>query len=235
MEGLLRQRTAKWFECKIRYEKVQEDGLSKKVSEVYTIDALSFSEAEARIIDEMSAYISGSFDVDDIKKAKYGEIFFDDSDSADKWFKATLSFITIDEKTEREKRSNHNYLVQGASYDDAKKNIEKVMGDTMIDYEIKSLSETNIFDVFEYVKGKNEKVDVEVTEGKLEQYKGCLLAEKAVKVWTEDFVDEDKGEVVPVERKEIVLERLAALTEENIKVLLASGIEKVQIFKDRRK
>lgn len=234
MESKLRSRTALWFECKIRYEKVQEDGLMKKVSEVYAIDALSFSEAEARIMEEMSAYISGAFDVDDIKKAKYPEIFFDDTDSADKWYKATLSFITIDERTEREKRSNHNYLVQGASLDDAQKNIEAVMGGSMVDYEIKSLSETKLMDVFEYVSGKNEKVEIEVTEGKMNQYKGCLLAERVLKTYNEDFVDEETGNLVATERNEIVLERLAPLTEENIKVILASGIEKVKIFKDRR-
>lgn len=235
MEGNLRSRTATWFECKIRYDKVQEDGLMKKVSEVYVVDALSFSEAESRITEEMSAYISGTFDVDNIKKAKYGEIFFDNSDSADKWYKATLAFITVDEKTEREKRSNHAYLVQGASYDDAKKNIEAIMGKTMVDYEIKSLAETNLFDVFEYVKGKNDTEEIEVTEGKLAQYKDCLLAEKVVKVWTEDVVDEDKGEIVPVERKELVLQRLSPLSDDNISVILASGVKTVKIFKDRRK
>ena len=72
----MRSRTANWFECKIRYEKVMEDGLQKKVTESYVVDALSFSEAEKRIIEEMSSYISGEFDVADIKKAAYKEIFF---------------------------------------------------------------------------------------------------------------------------------------------------------------
>ena len=80
----MRSRTANWFECKIRYEKTMEDGLQKKVTEAYVVDALSFSEAEQRIIEEMSSYISGEFNVTDIKKAAYGEIFFDDSDMADK-------------------------------------------------------------------------------------------------------------------------------------------------------
>ena len=80
----MRSRTANWFECKIRYEKVMEDGLQKKVNESYVVDALSFSEAEERIIEEMSSYISGEFDVADIKKATYKEIFFSDDDMADK-------------------------------------------------------------------------------------------------------------------------------------------------------
>ncbi len=157
----MRSRTAIWFECKIRYEKVMEDGLQKKVNENYTVDALSFSEAEKRIIEEMSSYISGEFDVADIKKAAYKEIFFSDDELADRWYKAKLQFITIDEKTEKEKRSSVNYLVQAGSFTGAVKNIEEVMGGTMIDYVIASVSETTLMDVFEYQK-------TEITEDKPE-------------------------------------------------------------------
>ena len=148
----MRSRTANWFECKIRYEKVMEDGLQKKVNENYVVDALSFPEAEKRIIEEMSSYISGQFDVADIKKAAYGEIFFSDDDLADKWYKAKLQFITIDEKTEKEKRSTVTYLVQAGSFNAAVKNIEEVMSGTMIDYVIASIAETTLMDVFEYGK-----------------------------------------------------------------------------------
>ena len=84
----MRSRTAEWFICKIRYDKVMEDGLQKKVTEQYVVDALSFSEAEERIIAEMSQYISGEFQVADIRKASWKEIFFSDVDSDDKWYKA---------------------------------------------------------------------------------------------------------------------------------------------------
>ena len=152
----MRSRTAIWFECKIRYEKVMEDGLQKPVTENYVVDALSFSEAEERIIQEMSSYISGEFDVKDIKKAAYKEIFFSDSDTADKWYKARLQFITIDEKTEKEKRSTVTYLVQAGTFNAAVKNIDEVMGGTMIDYVIASVSESTLMDVFEYGKDKKE-------------------------------------------------------------------------------
>ena len=155
----MRSRTAEWFECKIRYEKVMEDGMQKRVSENYVVDALSFSEAEERIIDEMSSYISGEFDVMDIKKAPYKEIFFSDSDTADKWYKAKLQFITIDEKTEKEKRSSVNYLVQAGSFNGAVKNIDEVMGGTMIDYVIASVAETTLMDVFEYKKSADKADD----------------------------------------------------------------------------
>lgn len=146
----MRTRTSTWFECKIRYEKMMEDGTQKKVTEMYVVDALSFTEAEAAIIDEMSAYISGEFEVRDIKKAPYGEIFFSDEPNADRWYKAKLQFITIDEKTEKEKRSTVNYLVHAGGFNGAVHNIDEVMGKTMIDYVISSVAETQIMDVFEH-------------------------------------------------------------------------------------
>ena len=152
----MRSRTAEWFECKIRYEKTMEDGLQKKITEYYVVDALSFTEAEQRIMEEMSSYNSGEFEVADIKKAVYKEIFFSDADMADRWYKTKLQFITIDEKTEKEKRSTVNYLCQAGSFNGAVKNIEEVMGGTMIDYVIASVSESTLMDVFEYGKDKKE-------------------------------------------------------------------------------
>ncbi len=155
----MRSRTAVWFETKIEFEKTMDDGNPKKVKEQYTVDALSFTEAENRITEEMSAYISGEFTVVDIKKATYKEVFFSDQPSADRWYKAKLQFITIDEKTEKEKRSNVYYLVQAATLMEAVKNIDAVMGGTMIDYVIASVAETLIMDVFEYGSGKSAIAD----------------------------------------------------------------------------
>ena len=159
----MRSRTAIWFECKIAYEKVMEDGLQKKVSESYVVDALSFTEAEKRIMEEMSSYISGEFTIKDIKIAPYKEIFFSDEELADRWYKAKLEFITIDEKTEKEKRSAVNYLVQAGTLKGAVGNIESVMGTTMIGYVIASVTETKLMDVFEYGKQevKDEKPEFE--------------------------------------------------------------------------
>ena len=159
----MRSRTAIWFECKIRYEKVMEDGLQRKVNENYVVDALSFSEAEERIMEEMSSYISGEFTIKDIKIAPYKEIFFSDEEMADRWYKAKLQFITIDEKTEKEKRSNVNYLVQAGTLKGAVSNIESVMGTTMIDYVIAAVNETTLMDVFEYAK--KEQTDKPEFEG----------------------------------------------------------------------
>lgn len=147
----LRSRTSTWFECKVRYMKTTEDGSEKTVTELYTVDALSFTEAEASIIEEMAPYVSGELKVANITPANYGEIFFSGVDLGDDlWFKARLAFITIDEKTNKEKRSYYNYLVQAKSIERARRYVDEVMGKTMIDYEVKSLSETKIMDVFEH-------------------------------------------------------------------------------------
>ena len=150
----MRSRTANWFICKIRYEKLMEDGLQKKVTEQYVVDALSFTEAEARIIEEMSSYISGEFEVVEIDRCVFKEVFFSDEETADKWYKAKLKFITIDEKTEKEKKSTVYYLVQAGSFEGARKNIDEVMGGTMIDYVIDTVSETKLMDVFDYTAKK---------------------------------------------------------------------------------
>lgn len=152
----MRSRTAIWFECKVRYEKMMEDGMPKKVVEVYTVDALSFSEAEERIMEEMSSYVSGEIEIADLKIAPYKEIFFADNDLADKWYKTKLAFITIDEKTDKEKKTSVFYLVNAGNINSAIKNIDEVMGGTMIDYQTLNVSETNIMDVFEYKKKEKD-------------------------------------------------------------------------------
>ena len=158
----MRSRTAIWFECRIRYEKTMEDGMQKKVTENYVVDALSFSEAEERITEEMSSYVSGEFDVADIKIAPYGEIFFADSDNADRWYKAKLAFITLYEKTQKEKRSTVNYLVNAGTLNGAVKSIDEIMSQSMVDYVIVSVNETTLMDVFEYKKKeKNDKPEYE--------------------------------------------------------------------------
>ena len=146
----MRSRTSDWFETKIRFDKTVEDGSQKPVTEQYVVDALSFTEAENEVIEEMSVYISGDYKITNIKPAPYHEIFFSDKANDDKWYKAKLQFITLDEKTEKEKRSNVNYLVQAGNLPMAVKYIDEVMGGTMIDYDIVSIAETQIMDVFEH-------------------------------------------------------------------------------------
>ena len=146
----MRSRTATWFECKIRYEKTMDDGMQKKVTECYAVDALSFTEAESRIMEEMSMFISGEFTITDIKKAAYSEIFFDDADAADKWYKVRLQQIKIDEKNGKEKRYNENYLINAGTLIGAVKGIEEIMSGTMNDYLIVAVAETALMDVYEH-------------------------------------------------------------------------------------
>ncbi len=139
-----------WFECKVRYEKTLENGLIKKVTEPYLVDALSFTEAERRFIEEIEPFMSGEFQVTDIKRAKYAELFETDEDEADRWFKAKVAFITLDEKSGAEKRSHQNMLIQASDLRDAVKRLDKGMEGTMADYEIAAIGETPIMDVFHY-------------------------------------------------------------------------------------
>lgn len=139
------------FLCKIRYEKVMENGMNKKVAETYLVDALSFSEAEARIIEEMTPFVSGEFTVSDIKRANFSEIFPSDEESADKWYEGRLAFITLDEKNGQEKKTYTNVLIQASDIRDAMKKLDEGMKGTMADYQSISLKETAIMDVYPYI------------------------------------------------------------------------------------
>lgn len=145
-----------WFECKVSYDKVLENGMQKKVTEPYLVDALSFTEAEARIIEEIKPYISGEFTITDIKRAKLSELFF--NDNGDRFFKAKVFFITLDEKSGTEKKTAVQMLAQASDLKEALKVVEKGMEGTLADYAIGSLSETTIMDVFPYSEDQKKKV-----------------------------------------------------------------------------
>jgi len=146
----MRSRTANWYEVVIRYDKTMEDGLQKTITEYYVVDAMSFGEAEETITSEMSAYISGEFKVKNITPAAFHEVFFSDNDNDDRWYKAKVSFITFDEKTEKEKRISVTYLVQADSFNGAVKNMEEAMKGSMQDFVVVNISETKIMDVYEH-------------------------------------------------------------------------------------
>ena len=137
-----------WFECKVSYDKVLENGMQKKVTEPYLVDALSFTEAEARIIEEIKPYISGEFTIADIKRARFSEIFF--NENGDRYFKAKVFFITLDEKSGTEKKTGVQMLAQASDIKDALEVVTKGMEGTMADYNIASLTETALMDVFPY-------------------------------------------------------------------------------------
>ena len=137
-----------WFECKIKYDKMQENGIVKSVTEPYLVDALSFTEAEARIIEEIKPFISGEFTVSDIRRRRFAETFF--NSTGDRYYKARLFFLSLDEVSGSEKKQNVNMLVQASSVKEALEIVEAEMKKTMVDYVFHTISETPIMDVFPY-------------------------------------------------------------------------------------
>ncbi|GHT29606.1 hypothetical protein AGMMS49574_06830 [Bacteroidia bacterium] len=137
-----------WFECKVSYEKILENGIQKKVSEPYLVDALSFTEAEARIIEEIRPFITGEFTIADIKRARLSEIFF--NENGDRYYRVKIYFITLDEKSGAEKKTAASMLVQASTLKDALTELENGMKGTMADYTVASITETLLMDVFPY-------------------------------------------------------------------------------------
>ena len=125
-----------WFECKVKMDVMQDDGTTKPQTFVYLVDALNFTEAESRIIEEVKPFAHGNTS---------------DSDVADRWYKVRCLFITIDEKTQTEKEIANNMLVQAGTFHDAVEGFDKGMKGSLMDYRIASVQETKIMDVFRYV------------------------------------------------------------------------------------
>lgn len=143
-----------FFEGKLSYEKLMDNGMYKKVNETYLIEAISVTEAESRLIEEMNPFITGEFQVKAVKQSKYNEIFFSTEESADRYFKCKLAFITLDEKSRAEKRTTTQTLVQAADLREAIKKLDEGMKGTMADYLIASVSETPIMDIYTYNSGE---------------------------------------------------------------------------------
>ena len=137
-----------WFECKVSFEKVLENGMQKKVTEPYLVDALSFTEAEARIIEEIRPFISGEFTVTDIKRARLSELFF--NENGDRFYKIKVYFITLDEKSGAEKKTAAQMLAQACTLKEAISVLEEGMKGPMADYTIASVTETMLMDVFPF-------------------------------------------------------------------------------------
>lgn len=140
-----------WFECKVTYERNADAVGLKKVSEIYLVNALSFTEAEERIIAEISPLVSmGELEVTNIKRVKFAELFLAERESADRFFKARVNFITVDEKSGTEKRAGVNMLVQSESLPDALGELVKQMEGQLGEYEISSIADSPILDVIKY-------------------------------------------------------------------------------------
>lgn len=133
---------------------MMENGTQKKVNEPYMVDALSFTEAEARTIEELTPFISGEFSISAVKRTNITEIFWDDA--ADKWYHVKVNFITLDEKTAVEKKTTSHILVAANNFREALDNFMEGMKGTMADFEVSSIAETTIMDVFKAKLGASE-------------------------------------------------------------------------------
>lgn len=140
-----------WYECKLSYRKVMENGLEKNATESYLVDALSFAEAENRVIEYFRPFVSGEFMVNTVGRKKYSDVFFNEDASADLWFHAKVMFVTLDEKSGAGKKTASYMLVQAADIRDAIKHLDEQMRGTLGDYTIAEMKETTIMDVLRYV------------------------------------------------------------------------------------
>lgn len=140
---------ANYFETKVTFDKMMENGTVKKTTDSYLVDALSFTEAEARTIEEVTPFMSGDFTVKACKRTKIAEIF---NLGAERYYLAKVAFITIDEKTAAEKRTVFQILVGASDFTNAIEEFNDGMKNTMADFELVSLAETPIMDVFTLVK-----------------------------------------------------------------------------------
>lgn len=143
-----------WFECKIKYEKVADEGKIVKVAESYLVDALSFTEAEARIIQEMEPFISGEFQVSNVRRARINELFFDET--GDRWYRTKIVFVQFDEEKQVEREVPATMYVQASGFKEALGGIEQGMKGTMADYRIISITESPVFDVYRFADMSGE-------------------------------------------------------------------------------
>lgn len=143
-----------WFECKVKFERTGDDGKIIKVNESYLVDALSFTEAEERIIEEMKPFISGDFSVANIKRVKIGELFT--LDSGDKWYRFKVNYITLDEEKGVEKKIPVNMMVQASNIKEALERHTEGMKGSMADFDVAVITETMIMDVFRYAQSSTQ-------------------------------------------------------------------------------
>lgn len=183
----------KLFECGIRYEKTLENGMQKKVTELYIVDALSFTEAESRIIKEMACYVSGEFDVVSEKITNYSQLVKSDNAQADKWYKVKINYIQTDERTEKEKKTATYLLVQAKDIDDARRMTNKYMEGTVVDWDCEAVSETKIMDVFLYEADGADKADKAIS--------------KAVKRFVDGIPDGQKVTISATGCKDVVIDK----------------------------
>ncbi len=146
-----------WYECKVKYTKTFETGEQKPVTETYLLDAVSYSEAEARITEEMKAYTEEAFKITNIKVSNISEVYT--FESGDRWYKSKIALIAVDEESGKERKTNIYFLVQAGDVKEAFDNTNEAMKDTLGDFSIPSIAESPILEVFPYFTGEEEQLE----------------------------------------------------------------------------
>lgn len=141
---------ANYFEVKVKYVAVGDDGKEKKVSELYLIDGMSFTEVETRIVENLREMIHNDFNIEAIKKSNITELVESNDGNDDKWFKAKVAILDADGITGKERRSNQYFLVAASDVDRALENLQKSLSTYVVPFEIVQVGDSNIMDVFPY-------------------------------------------------------------------------------------
>jgi hypothetical protein len=145
-----------WFEVKVKYTKELEDGRLKRVTEPYLIDAISFTDAEARAYEEVGSSVKGVFLITAITRKEFADIFF--YEDSDDWYHCKLKHITVDEDSGKEKETTNNFLVTAATVKESYNRIKESLADMTVSFKITGSTLTKIVEVLPY----NPDLDVEV-------------------------------------------------------------------------
>ena len=145
-----------WFETKVKLDVMQDSGMTKSETFVYLVDALTFKEAEDRIIEECKPFTSGNLEVAAVKKVRINDMFLSDEDTADRFYRVKLAIVTIDEKTQTEKETPVVLMVQASDFEDAVNRLKKEMSGSLMDWRIVNFTETKIEDVYQYLSKKGD-------------------------------------------------------------------------------
>lgn len=148
--------TANWFEAKVKYVKVGEDGRERKVSEMYLLDAMSYTEAESRMVSEMEMIVKGDYNIASLKKSNISEVVTSEDEKDDRWYKAKIAIIDADEVSGKEKSSYQYYLVAAADTNRALENIERALATFVVPYEVAGINDTKFMDVFPYIDDSSD-------------------------------------------------------------------------------
>lgn len=146
-----------WYTVKIKYIKELEDGRLKSVSEPYLVDSVSFTDAEARMYEEVGSQVRGEFLITGITKTDYADIFY--YEDCDEWYKCKVTYETMDADSGKSKNVANNYLVTAANVHQAYERIKESLGDMLVTIEIPSIALSPIVEVLPYVPSNDVELD----------------------------------------------------------------------------